>query len=72
MTGLDVIPKSQISSYIENKLLTFMAGFWKSHGKRDSLITMLKKWTNSLEKDEFLSVKLMDALQAFYTITHDL
>ena len=33
-----------------------MAGFWKSHGKRDSLITMLKKWTNSLEKDEFLSV----------------
>lgn len=49
-----------------------MAGFWKSHGKRDSLITMLKKWTDSLEKDEFLSVKLMDALQAFYTITHDL
>ena len=45
---------------MENKFLTFITDFWKSHGIQHSLITMLEKCKNSLDKGKFVSVIFMD------------
>ena len=34
-------------------------GFRKSHGNRHYLMTILEKWKNSLEKDEYVCVMSM-------------
>ena len=63
---------TQINNYIENKLSKYITGFRKSHGTQHSLMIMLEKWKNVLDKGEYVCVLFMDLSKAFDTINHDL
>ena len=63
---------TQINNYMQNKLSKYVAGFRKSHGTQHSLIIMLEKWKNVLDKGEYVCVLFMDLSKAFDTINHDL
>ena len=57
---------------MENKLEKYVTGFRESHGTQHSLMTMLQKWKNVLDKGEYVCVLFMDLSTAFDTINHDL
>ena len=57
---------------MQNKLSKYLAGFCKSHGTQHSLMIMLEKWKNVLDKGEYVCVLFMDLSKAFDTINHDL
>ena len=57
---------------MQNKLSKYLAGFCKSHGTQHSLMIMLEKWKNVLDKGEYGFVLFMDLSKAFDTINHDL
>ena len=56
---------------MENKLSKYVTGFRKSHGTQHSLIIMLEKWKDVLDKGEYVCVLFMDLSKAFDTINHD-
>lgn len=60
----------QINNYMENKLLTPITGFQKSHETQKLLITMLKKWKSSLKESKFVSATFVDPLKTFDIINH--
>ena len=62
----------QINNYRENKLSKYVTGFRKSHGTQHSLMIMLEKWKNVLDKGEYVCVLFMDLSKAFDTSNHDL
>ena len=57
---------------MEIKLAKYVTCFPKSHGTQHSLMTMLEKWKNALDKGEYVCVLFMDLSKAFDTINHDL
>ena len=57
---------------MENKLSKFITGFRKLHGTQHSLVTMLKKWKNALDKKIYICALFMDLSKAFDTINHGL
>ena len=57
---------------MQDKLSKHVTGFQKSHGIQHSLITMLEKRKNALDKGENICVLFMDLSKAFDTINHDL
>ena len=57
---------------MQNKLSKYVTGFRKSHGTQHSLMIMLEKWKNVLDKGEYVCVLFMDLSKAFDTINHDL
>ena len=57
---------------MQNKLSKYVTGFRKSHGTQHSLMIMLEKWKNVLDKGEYVCVLFMDLSKAFNTINHDL
>ena len=63
---------AQIKNYMDNKLSKYVAGFLKSHGTQHSLMIMLEKWKNALDKGEYVCVLFMDLSKVFDTINHDL
>ena len=63
---------TQINNYMQNKLSKYVTGFRKSHGTQHSLMIMLEKWKNVLDKGEYVCVLFMDLSKAFDTINHDL
>ena len=63
---------TQINSYMQNKLSKYVTGFRKSHGTQHSLMIMLEKWKNVLDKGEYICVLFMDLSEVFDTINHDL
>ena len=63
---------TQINNYMENKLSKYVTGFHKSHGTRHSLIIMLEKWKNVLDKGEYVCVLFMDLSKTFDTINHNI
>ena len=63
---------AQINNYMQNKLSKYVTGFRKSHGTQHSLMVMLEKWKNVLDKGEYVCVLFMDLSKAFVTINHDL
>ena len=44
---------AQINNYMQNKLSKYVTGFRKSHGIQHSLMIMLEKWKNVLDKGEY-------------------
>ena len=58
--------------YMKNKLPKFITDFDKSYGTQHSLVTMLEKWKNALDKKEYSCALLMDLPMAFDTINYDL
>ena len=63
---------TQINNYMQNKLSKYLTGFRKSHGTQHSLMIMLEKWKNVLDKGEYICVLFMDLSEVFDTINHDL
>ena len=63
---------AQINNYMQNKISKYVAGFRKSHGTQYSLMIMLEKWKNALDKGEYVCVLFMDLSKAFDTINQDL
>ena len=57
---------------MQNKLSKYVTGFRKSHRTQHSLMIMLEKWKNVLDKGEYVCVLFMDLSKAFDTINHDL
>ena len=62
----------QINSSTEEKLSKYIMDFRKAHGTQYSLITMLEKWKNVLDKVEYVCCLFIDFSKAFDTINHDL
>ena len=62
---------TQINNYMQNKLSKYVTGFRKSHGTQHSLMIMLEKWKNVLDKGEYVCVLFMGLSKAFDTINHD-
>ena len=57
---------------MQGKLSKHVTGSQKSHGTKHSLMTILEKWKNGLDKGENICVLFMDLSKAFDTINHDL
>ena len=51
---------AQINNYMENKLSKYITSFRKSRGRQHSLMIMLKKWKNVLDKREYVCVVFVD------------
>ena len=68
----DCILYAQINNYMENKFSKYVTGFRKSHGTQHSLMIMMEKWKNVLDKGEYVCVLFMDLSKAFGAINHDL
>ena len=62
----------QIESFMEDKLSELLTGFRKNHGTQHSLVNMLEKWKNTLDKGGFVCAILMDLSKAYDTMNHDL
>ena len=62
---------TQINNYMQNKLSKYVTGFRKSHGTQHSLMIMLEKWKNVLDKGEYVCVLFMDLSKAI-SINHNL
>ena len=57
---------------MEDKISNYVTGFRKSHGTQHSLVIMLERWKQAIDKGEYISVMYMDLSKAFDTINHDL
>ena len=62
----------QINTYMEDKISNYVNGFRKSHGTQHSLVRMLERWKQAINKGEYISVMYTDFSKAFDTINHDL
>ena len=62
----------QINTYMEDKISNYVTGFRKPHGSQHSLVIMLERWKQAIDKGEYISVMYMDLSKAFDTINHDL
>ena len=57
---------------MQDKLSKHITGFRKSHETQHSLMNMLEKWKNALDKGENICVLFIDLLKTFNTINHNL
>ena len=57
---------------MENKLSKFITGSRKLHGTQHSMVTMLKKRREALDKREYICLLFFDLTKAFDTINHNL
>ena len=62
----------QINTYMEDKISNYVTGFRKSHGTQYSLVMLLERCKQAIDKEEYISVMYMDLSKAFDTINHDL
>ena len=58
--------------YMEDKISNYVTGFRKSHATQHSLVIMLERWKQAIDKAEYIFVMYMDLSKAFDAITHDL
>ena len=56
---------TEINNYMKSKLTKYITGFFKSHETQHSLMIMLEKWKNVLNKGEDVCVLFMDLSKAF-------
>ena len=61
-----------INTYTEEKISNYITGFRKSHGNQNSLVILLERWKQAIDKGEYISVMYMDLSKAFNTVNHDL
>ena len=57
---------------MQDRLSKHITGFRKSHGTKESLITMLEKWKSALDKGKNICVFFIDLSKSFDTINRDL
>ena len=57
---------------MEDKISNYVTGYRKSHGTQHSLVIMLERWKQAIDKGEYISVMYMNLSKAFDTINHDL
>ena len=57
---------------MEDKISNYVTKFRKSYGTQHSLVIMLERWKQAIDKGEYISVMYMDLSKAFDTINHDL
>ena len=57
---------------MEDKTSNYVTGFRKSHGTQHSLVIMLERWKQAIDKGEYISVMYIDLSKAFDTINHAL
>ena len=57
---------------MENKLSKFITGSRKLHGTQHSMVTMLKKRREALDKREYICLLFFNLTKAFDTINHNL
>ena len=62
----------QIENFMEDVLSKLLTGFRKNHSTQHSLVDMLEKWKNTLDKGGFVCAIFMDLSKAFDTLNHDL
>ena len=63
---------THIQNFMEYKLSKLLTGFRKNDSIQHSLVNMLEKWKNTLDKGSFVCAIFMDLSKAFDTMNHDL
>ena len=63
---------TQIENFMEDKLSKLLTGFRKNHSTQHSVVNMLEKWENTLDKGGFAGAIFMDLSKVFDTMNHDL
>ena len=67
----NVLPK-QIISHIEKYISPSLFGYRKTYSTKQTLLSMIEKWKEYLDKQGFGGAILMDLSKAFDTLNHDL
>ena len=57
---------------MEVEISNYVTGFRKSHGTQHSLVIMLERWKQAIDKGEYISVMYMDLSKAFDVLNRDL
>ena len=63
---------NQISTYFELYFSSFLPGFCKNRNTQHSLLKMLERWKEGLDKGKSVGAIFMDLSKAFDTLNHDL
>ena len=50
---------------MEDKISNYVTGFRKSHATQRSLVIMLERWKQAIDKAEYISVMYMDLSKIF-------
>ena len=62
----------QINNFFQDKFSKFLCGFRKGFSTQITLLTLLKKWQNNLDKKHIIGTLLIDLSKAYDCIQHDL
>ena len=57
---------------MEDKISNYVTKFRKSYGTQHSLVIMLERWKQAIDKGEYISVMYMDLSKAFDVLNRDL
>ena len=57
----------QINTYLEDKISNYVTGFRKPHGTQHSLVIIIERWKQAIDKGEYISVMYMDLSKFFDT-----
>ena len=64
--------QKQVLQYIDKHLSHHLCGYRKGYSTQTALISMLQKWTLSIDNKGFASGVIMDLSKSFCTINHQL
>ena len=45
---------------MENKISNYVNGFCKSHGTHHSIVIMIQRWKQAIDKGEYISIMYID------------
>ena len=66
------IMQTQIVSFINEKLYTYMCRYRKGYNTKYALMSLLEEWKQSADKHGYAGVVIMDLSNAFDTINFEL
>ena len=64
--------QTQIASFINDNLYTYMSGYRKGYNTQYALMVLLEKWRKSLDNQGYAGAVIMDLSKAFDTINFEL
>ena len=62
----------EIEDFIKDKLSNLLTGFRKNHNTQHCLMSMLERWTKTLNKRGYICATFMDLSNAFDTLNNKL